>query len=190
MIEEYYIIIHNFLYGGVKYLEIRYINEYDNKMEISEIYEKSWRYAYKDIIPQEFLDSIEKGKWIPIFDFPDWSIVVCIENSKYIGTISFSKSRFQEYFSYGEIISFYILPEYIGKGYGNKILKYVIKELYGLGYSQLLLWVLEDNYLAKKFYKKNGFIETDNYMVDNIGGKELKEVMFIYKNEDMLGNYK
>lgn len=59
------------------------------------------------------------------------------------------------------------------------MLKYVIKELYGLGYSQLLLWVLEDNYLAKKFYKKNGFIETDNYMVDNIG-ERIKRRLFLF----------
>ena len=71
-------------------------------------------------------------------------------------------------------------PEYMGKGYGTKLLKYVIKELSRQGYSELLLWVLEDNHLAKEFYKRNGFIETDNYLDDNIGGKKLREVMFIY----------
>lgn len=161
-------------------MEIRYLNSSDDRMEMSKIYEESWKYAYKDIIPKEYLDSIEKGKWIPVLDLPDWNTCVCIEDNKLIGTCSFSKSRFQEYPCYGEIISIYLLPEYMGKGYGYKLLQWIIKELCEQGYRKLLLWVLEDNHLAKKFYKKNGFIETNNYMDDNIGGKSLREVMFVY----------
>lgn len=44
-------------------MEIRYLNENDNRLEISKIYEESWKYAYKGIIPQSYLDSIPKGKW-------------------------------------------------------------------------------------------------------------------------------
>lgn len=165
---------------GGKCMEIRYINASDDKMEISRIYEESWKHAYKNIIPQEFLNSIERGRWVSVLDLPSWNTVVCIENGEYIGTSSFSKSRFQEYLSHGEIISIYMRPEYMGKGYGTKLLGYVIKELSRQGYSELLLWVLDDNHLAKEFYKRNGFIETDNYLDDNIGGKKLREVMFIY----------
>lgn len=165
---------------GGKCMEIRYINASDDKMKISGIYEESWKYAYKDIIPQEFLNSIERGRWVSALDLSSWNTVVCIEKGEYIGTSSFSKSRFQEYPYHGEIISIYMRPEYMGKGYGTKLLKYIIKELSRQGYSELLLWVLEDNHLAKEFYKRNGFIETDNYLDDNIEGKQLREVMFIY----------
>jgi len=170
------------MHEGVKNLEIRYINASDDRMKISKIYEESWKYAYKDIIPKEYLDCIEKGKWATVLDLPEWNTVVCIEDEKYIGTSSFSSSRFPEYPSYGEIISIYMCPEYMDKGYGTKLLKYVMEELSGQGYSKVLLWVLDDNYLAKKFYERNGFVETNNYLDDNIGGRELREVMFIYKN--------
>lgn len=43
-------------------MEIRYITLEDNAFEISAIYEKSWRCAYRNIIPQDFLDSIPAGK--------------------------------------------------------------------------------------------------------------------------------
>ena len=39
-------------------MEIRYIDKNDDPFEISDIYEQSWKYAYKGIIPQEYLDSI------------------------------------------------------------------------------------------------------------------------------------
>lgn len=44
-------------------MEIRYMIPADDKMEISKIYEESWKYAYKGIIPQDYLDSIPKGRW-------------------------------------------------------------------------------------------------------------------------------
>ena len=33
-------------------MEIRKMNQADDRMEISHIYEESWKYAYKDSIPQ------------------------------------------------------------------------------------------------------------------------------------------
>ena len=165
------------------YLEIRYITPSDDRMAISRIYEESWRYAYKNIIPQEFLDSMEEGRWVPVLDSPDWDTLVCVENGKYIGTSSFCRSRFPGYSAYGEIISLYLLPDYIGKGYGRKLFDKAVCELKNLGYDKLLLWVLEDNTLAKEFYIKNDFIETDNIIDDNIGGKPLREVMYVSEHE-------
>ena len=164
-------------------MEIRYITQSDDRMAISRIYEESWKHAYKDIIPQEFLNSIEEGKWVPVLDSPDWYTLVCVEDGKYIGTSSFCKSRFSDYPAYGEIISIYLLPDYTGKGYGGKLFDKAVSELKKQGYDKLLLWVLEDNTLAKEFYIKHNFIESDNIMNDNIGGKQLREVMYVSKNE-------
>ncbi|MCM1577435.1 MAG: GNAT family N-acetyltransferase [Ruminococcus sp.] len=68
----------------------------------------------------------------------------------------------------------------MGKGYGSLLLKSCVGELSGLRFTKLLLWVLEDNKPARKFYEKNGFICTDEYMNDCIGGKVLREVMYTY----------
>lgn len=160
-------------------MEVRYITPSDDRMAISRIYEESWKYVYKNIIPQEFLDSIEAGRWVSALDSSDWYTLVCVEDGKYIGTSSFCRSRFPDYPKYGEIISIYLLPDYIGKGYGEKLFDKAVYELKKQGYDKLLLWVLEDNTLAKNFYKKHNFIETENVMDDNIGGKSLREVMYI-----------
>lgn len=44
-------------------MKIRYITPEDRLEEISNVYEKSWRYAYQNIIPQSYLDSIPAGSW-------------------------------------------------------------------------------------------------------------------------------
>ena len=159
-------------------MEIRYINQSDDLLEISNIYESSWKYAYKDIIPQCYLDSIPTGHWASSINKDGMNNLVVIENGRIIGTASFCKSRWQQYSDYGEIVSIYFLPAYMGKGYGQHLLKKCIEELNILGYDKILLWVLEDNQRARSFYEKNGFSCSEIYLNDNIGGKDLREVMY------------
>ena len=162
-------------------MEIRYINQSDDLLEISNIYERSWKYAYRDIIPQDYLDSIPKGRWAGSINKIGMNSLVVIENGRIIGTASFCKSRWKQYSDYGEIVSIYFLPAYMGKGYGHQLLKKCIEELNILGYDNILLWVLEDNQRARKFYEKNGFSCSEIFMSDNIGGKELREVMYFVR---------
>lgn len=101
-------------------MEIRYINENDNLLAISNIYEKSWKYTYRNIIPQDYLDSIPAGRWVNKIGGADMNNLALIEKGTIIGTASFCKSRWENYSDYGEIVSIYLLPEYIGKGYGRQ----------------------------------------------------------------------
>ncbi len=162
-------------------MEIRYINLSDDKEAISRIYEESWRFAYCGIIPQDYLDAIPKGRWVKNLNIPEWCTMVCIENGEYIGTSSFCKSRFKQYPDYGEVISIYFLPDYIGKGYGGVLLKTVLDELKKQGFSEVFLWVLEENIRARRFYEKYGFSCTGEYLDDNIGGKDIREVRYVCK---------
>lgn len=160
-------------------MEIRYIYPDDDLLEISNIYEKSWKYAYKGMIPQEYLNNIPKGRWAKGITKDGMHNLILIENGLIIGTASFCRSRWEKYSDFGEIVSIYFLPDYIGKGYGNRLLKRCIEELYNFGFTKLLLWVLEDNIRARLFYEKNGFHCSNEYLNDTIGGKELREVMYI-----------
>ena len=133
-----------------------------------------------DIIPQDYLDSIPTGRWANSINKIGMNNLVVIENGNIIGTASFCKSRWEQYSNYGEIVSIYFLPAYMGKGYGQHLLKKCIEELNGLGYDNILLWVLEENQRARRFYEKNGFTCSEIFLNDNIGGKELREVMYYY----------
>lgn len=170
-------------------MEIRRIQKDDDRFAISHIYEEGWKYAYKDIVPQSYLDSIPHGQWASKVDQEGVSTLVLIENDTLIGTSSCSKSRFAEFDSFGEIISIYLLPQYIGKGYGRPLLEAAIDELVKLGYSDIFLWVLEENKRARKFYEKVGFTFSNHCLDDNIGGKELREMQYCYhaKQKNKLG---
>lgn len=160
-------------------ITIRYINKSDDRNEISNIYERSWKSAYKKIIPKSYLDSIPEGNWAKKVDNPDWATLVCLEDDKIIGTCSFCESRFPEFFpGYGEIISMYFLPGYTRKGYGTLLMKRVLEEMKNFGFNQIFLWVLEENTRAIAFYEKMGFLRESKRRTDVIGGKEVSEISY------------
>lgn len=159
-------------------MEIRHITQSDDRFAISRIYEESWKFAYKNILPQSYLESIQTGRWVPNLDKEGMHSLVLIEDGIFIGTSSYCKSRFSDFNNFGEIVSIYLLPQYIGKGYGKLLLDAVVGELEQLGFQDIFLWVLEDNLRARKFYEKSGFIFSGSYLDDNIGGKELREMQY------------
>lgn len=159
-------------------MEIRHIRKDDDRLAISHIYEEGWKFAYRGIVPQDYLDSIEEGRWVPYLDKEGVGSLVAAENGTLIGTSSYSKSRWEQFHGFGEIISIYLLPQYTGKGYGRLLLEAAAGELEKLGYQDIFLWVLAENRNARNFYEKCGFTPTEHYMDHEIGGKKLREVQY------------
>ena len=170
--------------GDVR-MEIRFVNEKDDRLAISHIYEASWKAAYRGMIPQTFLDELPVGNWAGVIDKSDRKSLVLVEDDTFIGTASYAKSRWPEQAEWGEIISIYLLPEYIGKGYGKQLFQRVLEELKQMGFKKILLWVLEDNVRAKQFYEKFGFKQNQRFIDDEIGGKALKEVQYSLEMDEV-----
>ena len=162
-------------------MEIRYVASVDDPLKIGKVYEESWKYAYRGIIPQDYLDSIPAGRWASGIDNPNWKTIVCVEDGRIVGTSCFYFSRFEQFPGWGEVISIYLLPEYMGKCYGKRLLETAVTELRKQGYANVFLWVLEENSRARHFYERFGFSPTGDFLETEIGGKALREVRYIFQ---------
>lgn len=159
-------------------MEIRTLQKTDDRLAVSRIYEESWRSAYRGIVPQAYLDSIPAGQWAPALDRPGWVTLVMAEGTRLIGTSSLCPSRWPECPGFGEIVSLYLLPEYMGRGCGRALLAAAVRELERQGFRDILLWVLEENFRARAFYEKNGFRPGGVSMESEVGGKRLRELLY------------
>jgi len=175
--------INNLLQGGDLrcIMEIRHLEKDDSRLAISRVYEESWKYAYKDIIPGDYLESIPEGSWAAHIDDPGRNTLIMIEDGIIIGTSTYCRSRYSEMDGVGEISSIYLLPGYMGKGLGRQLLDEAVKGLESLGFKDIFLWVLEENNRARHFYEKSGFWCSEVYLEDNIGGRKLREVQYRYQ---------
>ena len=159
---------------------IRKINDTDDRYQIGHIYEESWKYAYKGLVSQDYLDGIQADAWAKRIDDVGRHTLIATENNRPIGTAAYSASRFPKMNGYGEINSIYLLPECIGKGYGKLLLQAAINGLSEIGFTNIFLWVLEENHSARRFYERCGFVCSDIFNDANIGGKNLREIQYCY----------
>ena len=150
----------------------------DDKAAISRIYEASWRSAYRGILPQDYLDSIPAGYWVPYLEQAGRNVLVMEEDGQLIGTASYCASRDPSLPEYGEVVSIYLLPDWQGMGYGRLLLDAAIAELAALGYQDVFLWVLEENHRARRFYEKAGFSHAQVFHEDAIGGNTVREIQY------------
>lgn len=154
------------------------MNEADDRLAVSGIYEASWKYAYRDILPGEYLESIPAGRWVSGLDFSDRIHLVMLDGGRYIGAACCCASRFPEFDGWGEVVSCYLLPEYIGRGLGRPLLEAAASSLAARGYRDAFLWVLEENRRARAFYERMGFRPSGACRTDVIGGRAVRELVY------------
>ena len=159
-------------------MEIRHWTKDDGTEAVSRIYEESWKYAYKGIVPQSYMDARPAGTWAPLLGIPAVHTLVLVQDGKLTGTASVGASRLPAMQGWGELISIYFLPEYMGQGYGKQLLEAALQELHEMGFDDVYLWVLEENRRARRFYEKNGFAFSGETAQAKIGGKTLTELQY------------
>lgn len=154
------------------------MDEADDRLAVSGIYEASWKYAYRDILPGEYLESIPAGRWVSGLDFSDRIHLVMLDGGRYIGAACCCASRFPEFDGWGELVSLYLLPAAMGRGYGRPLLEAAVSALAGQGYRDAFLWVLEENWRARAFYERMGFRPSGACRADVIGGRVVRELAY------------
>lgn len=153
----------------------------DIASEVSRIYALSWKTAYKNMVPQKYLDELSLEYWTSFLqESPAVGYVLKVEE-ELVATSSISPARDAAMRGWGEILSIYVLPQHFHKGYGKALLSFVISQLQSSGFSDIYLWVLEENQHARSFYERNGFTTNGDKETINIGGKDLIELRYVYK---------
>lgn len=147
-------------------LKIELANMHD-AFDYAHILNQSWKDTYKGYISIEHIDS-EFNIENLIQDFSknlntNNELYMIKLDSKNIGILQLGSPEdiYKSSMSgYGEILSFHIAKDYIGKGYGTLAIDFATKRLKELGYKHICIWVKKQNERAIKFYSKHGFEKT------------------------------
>ena len=150
----------------------------DDKIIIAQIYVNSWKFAYKDIVPQDYLDSLSVEEYMErLKDKIELDEFLLELDGAVIGLAKIIECRDDDLCSGVEIQTIYFMPEFIGRGYGNLLLKWLIEYSGLVGYKNIVVWVLTENKRARKAYERVGF-QKDKVKLVTIGGKELRETRY------------
>lgn len=138
---------------------------------LAAIHVSAWQTAYKNHMPQEYLNqiSIEKriSNWQEWIDTPGPRTTFVIgDDENLIGFCIFGpvqKDKTNDLHTYsaeGEILSLNIHPENWRCGYGKQLCLAVIQESVQRQWKNLSLWTLKSNEPAKRFYQTLEFSST------------------------------
>lgn len=153
---------------------------------VAEIHTLSWQFAYKGIVPQDFLDDIDINKresnWKSgIEKDPSLVRLVAVANNKILGFVCGLNNRDKSIEDIdGELWAIYVDPNESNHGVGTILFKSFKDELNQRGIFTMNVWVLEDNLSARSFYEKMGGELSQHVKEIEIGGKKLKEVSYEY----------
>jgi ribosomal protein S18 acetylase RimI-like enzyme len=119
---------------------------------------RGWRTAYRHVFPVAELDAlpIDPDRWRSriLVPPPGWTTVVCEDDERVVGFASTGPSRDED--DFGELYAIYVDPGAWSTGAGRALLLDAEKAL-SADYSAALLWVLEDNPRARRFYERAGW---------------------------------
>lgn len=129
---------------------------------IAQILVTSWRFAYKDIMPDEVLDNLSvkqrsKGWQKHLRNGGEAYLLTVNENVLGLVEVCVFRDNIEGLGSCGEIPVIYLMPDKIGQGFGRVLIEFALNLLTDRGLCNVGIWVLEKNKPAIKFYEKYGF---------------------------------
>lgn len=159
----------------------------DDAAEIANVHLNSWREAYRNLLPQDFLDQLpltfkrRMNSWKQTAAMPDRALYVAEGKSGIVGFSVFTPPRDKDMSEHGELGAIYLLEKFKGKGIGAALLKLGMQQLVAWKYSKAYCWVLQNNPTIE-FYEKSGAVFNGMEKPDEIGGKKVKELCYEWKD--------
>ena len=150
---------------------------------IASVWAESWRDAYRGIVPDTYLDSINVERWADrqrrYMGEPNGAAAAFVAevDGCIAGWTSSGLNRDPSLPFAGELYTLYISPDYQRRGIGRRLMGVAANHLVEAGMASMLLWVLADNWNARRFYEAAGGRVAGEQHV-TIGGAPLREVAY------------
>ena len=134
---------------------------------VADVHVRAWQEAYRGLIPDEFLDELDPDDRAATYTFeadhPDaTTTVVAVQEGEdcgevIIGFVAFGSSRDVDAPDHGEVAALYVDPDRYEGGVGRMLMREARRRLWEAGFTDALLWVLDGNERAARFYEREGW---------------------------------
>jgi GNAT superfamily N-acetyltransferase len=142
---------------------------------VARVQVETWRAAYAHALPSDQLkalsidEAVERHRRRP-------AEFVAEQDGEIVGFVGVGASRDPE--TDGELFAIYVHPEHWGSGVGRALIQAGEEELRRLGHRDAILWVLDDNPRARRFYEIAGWTADGAARETHIFGFDVAEVRY------------
>jgi ribosomal protein S18 acetylase RimI-like enzyme len=154
----------------------------DDAADIARVQMGTWRTAYRDLLPAEFLAglSVERRAITHRINLerrtPAVETFVAESEVGVIGYCSCGRSRWQD--GEGELYAIYVLESSAGQGVGTSLFRRCEEWFRDHRFERAQLHVLEGNVAAQGFYERMGWEQTSSVMDEDLGGVVVRVIEY------------
>jgi GNAT superfamily N-acetyltransferase len=154
---------------------------------IADVQVRSWQWAYQGQLPDDFLDRLPETLDRRITAYraelarllPNDRYWVAEQHGQILGLAITQPSRDADMPPVtAEVTLIYLLPEAAGKGIGRALFAHAVADLRERGYQQAMLWALDSNVRARRFYEAAGWHPDGTSKTEERPGAFLCEVRY------------
>ncbi len=171
---------------AVANLSIRRANPSDAEA-LAVLHVQAWQWAYRGQLPDAYLDSLSDA----IEHRVEWRRAA-LENvtSEYRTWVAEIDGRVVGFADTGppedgeterriaKLFTIYLDETVVGQGAGRALLAHAMDDLVRRGYREAILWVLDSNVRARRFYEAAGWYQDGAAQVEQLGDVEIREVRY------------
>jgi GNAT superfamily N-acetyltransferase len=139
----------------------------DDALGVATVHVRSWQAAYRGLLPDVYLDQLDVERrrvgWARTIEETEWprngTLVAIKANANVVGFAHVGPARDDDLDPavVGELAAIYALPEVWGSGVGRRLMAAAANVLRDAGFGDAILWVLEGNDRAQRFYEIGGW---------------------------------
>jgi ribosomal protein S18 acetylase RimI-like enzyme len=151
------------------------------------VHVQSWQNAYRDVLPQDYLDGLTPARRLPLWerviretDRPRSGVIVAEAHGQIIGFVHVTPTRDSDGdpTAVGELTAIYVLPGWSGQGIGRQLMAAAVNLMTIAGFDQATLWVLHTNVRARHFYEAAKWRPDGTTRQEVIGGVPITEYRY------------
>lgn len=106
------------------------------------------------------------------------SVLVADVDARVVGFANVGPRRDEDAHDEGEVRAIYVLPEHWGRGIGRELMIEALAALADHRFRQAMLWVLDTNERARRFYESGGWAPDGATRCDERLGFPISEVRY------------
>ena len=154
-----------------------------DSLAVARVHVRSWQSAYRGLIAQEYLDSLTPEVWATRYTFGRIgfrlpSTLVAVDDAIILGLATTGLSWDTDLSNFGELMAIYVDPTHMRSGIGRVLIAAARERLRRVGVADALLWVLDGNELARRFYERDGWRFDGTRRTSRYGDAPAQEVRY------------
>ncbi|MEU8815034.1 GNAT family N-acetyltransferase [Actinoplanes sp. NPDC048796] len=161
-------------------LSLRTAEEFDLHA-VGALHQRSRVAAYAHILPAEVLAArseegfgewwAERWKW----ERDTHEMTVALVDGEIAGFTYVGPSETP---SSAELYAIHVAPDLVGTGVGRALMVNALDQLHALGTPRAVLWVLEDNTVARRFYERGGWTPDGETRVEPVNDTPVRQLRY------------